>query len=418
MNRILPPGDRSGSVRAPGSKSQAHRALILAAIGQEETAVVCHGFSGDIAATVRCLAALGAGIRRRGDTLLVTPLSAPPEGVRHLACGESGSTLRFLLPLAGVLGAQAVFHMDGRLPQRPVEPLLRALVRQGMSIRRGENSLYVSGRLRPGDFSLPGNVSSQYLSGVMMALPLLPGPSRLTVEGTLASGGYVALTEQMLRQGGIRFARRGDRWDIPGQQRCALPREVRIQGDWSAAAVFLCIGALQRSGVTVRGLELSSCQGDRQVLEILEQMGAQVSCTQKGVTVCRGRELRGVEIDAGPIPDLVPALSVLAAAAGGDSRIVNAGRLRTKESDRLSSSAALIADLGGQVQEQAEGLLIRGGGLLGGRGDSRGDHRIAMSAAVAACACRRAVTVTRSQCVDKSYPAFWRDFASLKGGGA
>ena len=223
------------------------------------------------------------------------------------------------------------------------------------------------------------------------------------------------MTEDALRLSGIRFTRDGQSWRIPGGQTCRLPGLCRVEGDWSNAAFFLCAGALSPGGITVEGLSLTSSQGDRAVLDILRAFGAQVETSAGSVTVRRAT-LRGVTIDAAPIPDLIPALSAVAAAAEGTTYIENAGRLRLKESDRLKSTAALLSALGGQVEEREAGLVICGRARLeGGTVDAWNDHRIAMAAAVAACACRGPVTVTDSQCVAKSYPRFWEDFQQLKG---
>ena len=370
MNVTIQPGPRQGRVRIPASKSQAHRLLICAALGEGETELLCGGLSADIRATIDCLKALGAGIRQEGERLWVKPIRMAPRSCQ-LPCGESGSTLRFLLPQAGALGTEAVFHRQGRLPQRPLRPLDEELRSHGMGLWEEGEALYATGRLRSGDYTLPGDVSSQFISGLLMALPRLPGDSRLTVTGTLESAGYVAMTEDALAESGIRWQRTGQVWSIPGGQRFHLPRLCRVEGDWSNAAFFLCAGAVSWRGITV---------------------------------------------DAGPIPDLIPALSVVAAAAVGDTRIENARRLRDKESDRLEGTAALIRDLGGSARVEGDTLLIHGrGGLRGGNASVLGDHRLAMAAAIAACICRESVTVDDSRCVEKSYPRFWEDLRQLKG---
>ena len=416
MTVTLTPGPRTGGVSIPASKSQAHRLLICAALGREPVELVCGGPSADILATAKCLNALGADIRQTApDRFSVRPVAAAPGGAARLACGESGSTLRFLLPLVGALGAEGTFVMEGRLPQRPLAPFDTVLKEHGMTLEQEGSLLRCGGQLRPGDYSLPGNVSSQYISGLLMTLPRLAGDSTLTVTGHMESAGYVAMTEDALRLSGIRFTRDGQSWRIPGGQCCRLPGLCRVEGDWSNAAFFLCAGALSPGGITVEGLSLTSSQGDRAVVDILRAFGAQVTEGDNSVTVRRGA-LRGVTIDAAPIPDLIPTLSAVAAAAEGTTYIENAGRLRLKESDRLKSTAALLSALGGQVEEQESGLVIHGRAQLdGGTADSWNDHRIAMAAAVAACACRGPVTVTDSGCVAKSYPRFWEDFQQLKG---
>ena len=414
MNVTIQPGPRQGRVRIPASKSQAHRLLLCAALGEGETELLCGGLSADIRATMDCLRALGAGIWQEGERLRVKPIRTAPRSCA-LPCGESGSTLRFLLPQAGALGTEAVFHRKGRLPQRPLRPLDEELRSHGMKLREEGEALYASGKLTAGDYTLPGNVSSQFISGLLMALPQLPGDSRLTVTGELESAGYVAMTEDTLAESGIRWQRTGQVWSIPGGQRFHLPRLCRVEGDWSNAAFFLCAGALSRRGVTVEGLSLRSSQGDQAVLRLLRRFGAEVTEREGAVTVRSGM-LHGITVDAGPIPDLIPTLSVVAAASVGDSRIENARRLRDKESDRLEGTAALIRDLGGSARVEGDTLIIHGrGGLRGGNASVLGDHRLAMAAAIAACACRESVTVDDSRCVEKSYPRFWEDFRQLKG---
>ena len=416
MTATVSPGPRTGRVTIPASKSQAHRLLICAALGREPVELVCGGPSADILATTKCLNALGADIRQTApDRFSVRPVTAAPGTAAQLACGESGSTLRFLLPLVGALGAEDTFVMEGRLPQRPLAPFDTVLKEHGMTLEQEGSLLRCGGRLRPGEYTLPGNVSSQYISGLLMALPRLAGNSTLTVTGPMESAGYVAMTEDALRLSGIRFTRNGQSWCIPGGQTCRLPGLCRVEGDWSNAAFFLCAGALSPEGVTVEGLSLTSSQGDRAVLDILRAFGAQVEASEGSVTVRRAA-LRGVIIDAAPIPDLIPALSAVAAAAKETTYIENAGRLRLKESDRLKSTAALLSALGGQVEERESGLIIHGRAqLAGGTVDAGIGHRLAVAAAVAACACRGPVTVTDSQCVAKSYPRFWEDFQQLKG---
>ena len=414
MNVTIQPGPRQGRVRIPASKSQAHRLLLCAALGEGETELLCGGLSADIRATMDCLRALGAGIWQEGERLRVKPIRTAPRSCA-LPCGESGSTLRFLLPQAGALGTEAVFHRKGRLPQRPLRPLDEELRSHGMKLREEGEALYASGKLAAGDYTLPGNVSSQFISGLLMALPQLPGDSRLTVTGDLESAGYVAMTEDALAESGIRWQRTGQVWSIPGGQRFHPPRLCQVEGDWSNAAFFLCAGALSRRGVTVEGLSLRSSQGDQAVLRLLRRFGAEVTEREGAVTVRSGM-LHGITVDAGPIPDLIPTLSVVAAASVGDSRMENARRLRDKESDRLEGTAALIRDLGGSARVEGDTLIIHGrGGLRGGNASVLGDHRLAMAAAIAACACRESVTVDDSRCVEKSYPRFWEDFRQLKG---
>ena len=415
MNQTVLPGPRTGSVRIPASKSQAHRLLICAALGAQPVALWCDGVSADIAATARCLRALGADITDDGaGAFRIIPIAGEMPARADLFCGESGSTLRFLLPVVGALGADVTFHMAGRLPERPLSPLDAVLTAHGMTIRRDGALLHVGGQLHPGAYELPGDVSSQYISGVLMALPRLPGESTLTVTGGLESAGYIAMTEDALRLSGIRLQKSGRTYTIPGGQTACLPAQGHVEGDWSNAAFFLCMGALSPAGVTVTCLASDSPQGDRAVLDVLRRFGADVRETQDAVTVRRGA-LHGVTIDAAPIPDLIPVLSVVAALADGETQIVNAARLRLKESDRLESTAAMLRALGAQVEVHDSGLTVTGRPTLtGGTVDPQHDHRIAMAAATAACGCTAPVTVHDCACTDKSYPRFWTDLSALK----
>ena len=415
MNQTVLPGPRTGSVRIPASKSQAHRLLICAALGAQPVALQCDGVSADIAATARCLRALGADITDDGaGTFRIVPIAGEMPAHADLFCGESGSTLRFLLPVVGTLGADVTFRMEGRLPERPLSPLDAVLTAHGMTIRRDGALLHVAGQLRPGAYELPGDVSSQYISGLLMALPRLPGESTLAVTGRLESAGYIAMTEDALRLSGIRLQKRERTYTISGGQTARLPARCHVEGDWSNAAFFLCMGALSPAGVTVTGLASDSSQGDRAVLDVLRRFGADVRETQDAVTV-RRCALRGVTIDAAPIPDLIPVLSVVAALADGQTRVVNAARLRLKESDRLESTAAMLRALGAQVEVHDSGLTVTGRKVLtGGTVDPQHDHRIAMAAAAAASGSTAPVTVRDCACTDKSYPRFWTDLSALK----
>ena len=233
MNFVISPGARTGAVRIPASKSQAHRLLICAALGKAPVTVRCDGLNADILATAACLRALGANIAEQDGALQVEPVKAVPDGLCVLPCGESGSTLRFLLPVVGALGADAVFLREGRLPERPLEPLLSELVRGGMMFRSEGGKLFCSGKLAPGEYTLPGNISSQYISALLFALPCLAGNSALTITGARESEGYIAMTENALTQSGVRLFKTDSGYDIPGGQTYALPAAVKVEGDYS-----------------------------------------------------------------------------------------------------------------------------------------------------------------------------------------
>lgn len=415
MTQTVLPGARSGEVRAPASKSHAHRLLICAALGSGETVIRCNGISRDIAATVDCLRAMGADIRSTSpDTFTVCPIGDISQGECVLPCGESGSTLRFLLPVVGALGLRAVFHMEGRLSQRPMRALTEVLCANGMQIECKDDKLYTSGKLTACDVTLPGNVSSQYISGLLMAMPLLDGQSLLRISGRAESQGYIRMTLDAMRCGGIVPLEQDGGYLLNGVKRYTFAPQMTVEGDWSGAAFFLCAGALSPKGVTVHGLNPNSLQGDGAVLHYLRRFGAEVCEQGESVTV-RGGQLRAQVIDASEIPDLIPVLSVVAAAAAGESRIINAYRLRLKESDRLQTTAALLTALGARVTELDDGLIIEGAGTLcGGSVDSASDHRIAMSAAVAASVCRAPVSVSDAGCVSKSYVDFWQHWNCLE----
>ena len=417
MNKTLAPGPRFGCVKVPASKSQAHRLLICAALGSSEVLIRCDGISNDIAATIACLRALGAEIQYDPEErLLVRPIERIPAGRAELYCGESGSTLRFLLPVVGALGAEAVFHREGRLSERPLAPLDEQLCTHGMHIEQQGEELYCGGQLQAGAYFLPGDISSQYISGLLMALPLLKGESSLTIAGPVESAGYIAMTEDVLSLSDIKLRKKEDSYTIPGRQRAKLSGCLQVEADYSNAAFFLCIGALSGLGIDVRGLDPNTSQGDSAILEILRRFGAEL-WSREGSLLIRRKELLACQINAAPIPDLIPVLSVVASVAIGETHIVNAARLRLKESDRLRSTTRMLNALGADITELEDGLVIRGRETLtGGTVDACGDHRIAMAAAVAACACTGPVMIIGADCVQKSYPRFWEDFEQLTGG--
>ena len=396
MNVVITPRPLRGTVRAPASKSAAHRLLICAALADEPTRLSINATNRDIEATAACLRALGAGIDRRGDMTDIIPVARVPESA-VLDCGESGSTLRFLLPVAAALGTRATFTGHGRLPLRPNAPLVNALRGHGAKIDNDLLPMVVSGPLTAGGWALPGDVSSQYVTGLLFALPLLDGDSEIALTTPLASAAYVDMTLQALGRFGIAVEPTATGWRVPGRQRYRTPGEAGVEGDWSAAAFWLAANALG-SRVDVRGLEPDSAQGDRAVADLL------------------GRET----IDATHVPDLVPALAVAAASLSQRTVITGAARLRLKESDRLQTVADMLNALGHECAVTPDGLIIDGGEPAPCKApvrtvDGANDHRIVMAAAVAAAHSDRPVRVTDAQAVEKSYPDFFNDFISLGG---
>lgn len=413
MDLRIYPRPLRGTVPAIASKSEAHRLLILAALCGGPTEMELPQSSGDIESTLACLRAMGAVIERSGALLVVAPPSRfnpAPE----FDCGESGSTLRFLLPVAAAFCGGGSFRGGGRLPERPLGGLAEAMKKRGVSFSRDKLPFTISGTLEAGEYELPGNVSSQYITGLLLALPALAGNSTVRISGRLESAPYVQMTLAALRRFGIGVQARQGGFAVEGGQKYISPGRVRVEGDWSNAAFFLAAGALG-GPVTVTGLDRASPQGDRAMVEFLARFGARTEVSGGAVTVSGG-ELQGCSMDLSGTPDLLPPLAAVAAWAKGETEFTGCGRLRYKESDRLLTTAAMIRALGGEVIERPEGLVVRGGRPAGGTADSSGDHRIAMAAAIAATRCSAPVTILDAGAIDKSYPAFFDHYRELGGG--
>lgn len=378
MNITIQPGKLSGNVTIPPSKSIAHRMLICAAFASAATELICRESNGDIAATANCLQALGANISTTQQGYRIQPIQRLPEHA-ELYCNESGSTLRFLLPIVGALGVKATFYMEGRLPQRPLSPLWEEMQRMGCHLSRpSEKTLQCNSKLRPGAYRMDGSISSQFISGLMMALPRIEGETSLEITGNVESKPYILMTQHVLSL-----------FSNPH------PEIMMVEGDWSSAAFYLAANAMG-SQIDVNGLNDASVQGDRAIQALLPLL------------------TENVTISAKDIPDLIPILSVVAAANQG-AMFTDIGRLRLKESDRVAAIVAMLESLGGKAVAVENTLMVFGTGLQGGVVDSFGDHRIAMSAAIAATVCKAPVTIIGAQCVKKSYPKFWEEYARLGG---
>ncbi len=429
MDLTIHPHPLAGTTCAIASKSLAHRALILAALCPQMTDILCPTSSDDIDATVGCLEALGARIARTSAGFRVRPIPREggrlrPKEVVLLDCKESASTLRFMLPLACALGVDATLDGQGRLAERPLLPLSDELARHGAVLDwRGRLPLRLSGTLRPGEFRLPGNVSSQYVSGLLLASAALGGPTCVLVEEPVESRSYIGMTIDMLASFGaeVEVGRRmcGGRpyWSLTPhcEEGLVCPGTLTIEGDWSCGAFWLCAGAIGGDGITLRGLDTASSQGDRAMALALESMGAQVFSRADGVS-CRASQLGPCSFDASDTPDLVPPLAVACAFAQGVSRITGVGRLRLKESDRIKTVYLTLRRMGACVNATEDVIEVLGSGrLAGGEVDAAGDHRIAMMAAVAAAYCTGPTTIHAAECVSKSYPAFFDDFRLLGG---
>lgn len=403
----------SGTLPAIPSKSDAHRLIICAALADRETRLFLPGTSRDIDATVHCMEALGAGIVREGDFIRIRPAEQLADHPL-LDCEESGSTLRFLLPLAAALCEHASFTGRGRLPRRPLKDLCEAMTAHGVSFSGSTLPFSTEGKLRGGEFFISGSVSSQYITGLLLASAVMEEECSIRLTSPLESAAYVEISLHALRRFGIHVQTLSDGWYVAGSQRLRSRGELAVEGDWSNAA-FALVAGLIGGGVTVTGLSMDSPQGDKAIVEVLRAFGGAVSVSGNRITAAPSA-LHGCEVDMREIPDALPALAVAAAFAEGESRFVNAGRLRLKESDRLTAVSALIRSLGGEAEELPEGLIIRGkGGLCGGVADGFGDHRIVMAAAVAGSRCPAPVLIRGAEAVDKSYPAFFRHFNALGG---
>jgi len=419
------PGTLSGSIAAVPSKSLAHRIILLASLADGTTEISCPATSADIEATLGCVEALGAKVKRTDGGFRVTGIPVAQGAgfsTTLLDCGESGSTLRFLLPVVAALGEPRRLVGHGRLAKRPLSPLYEQLVDHGTRLsEQGAFPLEVAGPLAGGTFVLPGNVSSQYVSGLLMAAPVVDEPVTVIVTKPVESLPYIELTIQALAAFGVEVVRRQGVYEGKDvlffevqEGRLVSPEKLSVEGDWSNAAFWLAAGALSDAGVTVTGLDEHSAQGDRAIISVLERMGAEVSCTPNGIT-CRHRPLRGIVVDVSDIPDLVPPLAAVATYCEGTARICNAGRLRLKESDRLETVSAAINAVGGSARLEGDDLVINGCRPASGVIDAANDHRIAMMAAVLATRASGSVCVSGASCVSKSYPRFWDDFALLGG---
>ena len=391
MDITITPKKLSGEITAIPSKSQAHRLLICAAFADGKTTLRCPDTNRDIEATAECLRALGAEILRTEEGYTVSPVRGIPSSA-VLPCHDSGSTLRFLLPVAGALGVDTVFQMEGRLPQRPLSPMWEEMERMGCRLTRPtEDTIRCQGKLSPGTFTISGGVSSQFITGLLFACALIPGKSRIEITGKLESAPYVTMTLGAMKRFGINIKD----FRIQGMQGFTSPGFVNVEGDWSNGAFFLAARALGNA-VTVKNLSSDSAQGDRAVAKLLPGLKENLT------------------IDASDIPDLVPILAVTAACKRG-AKFTNIARLRLKESDRVESVITMLRSLGGRAEADETTMTVYGTGLVGGTVDARNDHRIAMSAAIAATVCTKNVTILGAECVQKSYPQFFEEYRKLGG---
>lgn len=382
MNITITPHRLEGTIEAIASKSYAHRIIMASALADKPTSIECNGISKDIEATVNAVNALGAAAVIKNDAIYVEPIrlkDTPP--VIHVC--ESGTTARMILPIATALYTKGTLTGEGSLLKRPFAPLCNSVREHGIYFSNTFLPITFEGRMKNGEYKISGSESSQYISALMYALPLLKGENKITLTSPLSSKGYVDITREVLQLFGITGG-----FESQGNEKYRSPGNIKVEGDWSNAAFWLA------SGINVTGLNPSSKQKDRLFLEVKDEY----------------------EIDADDIPDLVPILSVYAASKHGKTRIYNAQRLRIKESNRLESVSQMIKALGGDISVSDSKLIINGTGKLkGGTVNSYNDHRIVMSAAIASCFCEENVTIINAEAVNKSYPQFFEHFKALGG---
>ena len=435
MKRVIEPGPLRGTVRAIPSKSDALRKLILSALAGSPTLLAMDARSEDIDAAIRCLTALGAKIKPDQSSVLVEPIARGENtadgrtwrsGERVLDCAESASLLRFLMPLIAALGMEARFITRGKLAGRPHDALIAALRAHGVRVNTDAPTMSMSGQLTAGVFELPGDVSSQFASGLLMALPLLESPSEIVFTSSIQSQGYIDLTLEVMRRFGLEARRTAQGYHVPAPQLVNSPSRLQVEGDWSNAAFFLAANALG-GDVRVSGLDTDSAQADRDIVRLVQLYTGGNCATLDGQSHADTRDenhthqpwvspQNTIIIDVSDIPDLVPILAVIATQAPRQTRIVGAARLRFKESDRLSAMYECLRGLGAQVRQTPDALIIEGGNRLrGGEVSGYNDHRIVMAMAMAATVASAPVTIHGSDAVTKSYPGFYEDFAGLGG---
>ena len=395
-NITITPSKLSGKITVPSSKSISHRALICAALAKGRSEIKNLLDCADTKATIGILKAMGAKIYNNGEFTIVEGIEKPSKAALADCC-ESGSTLRFLLPVAAAFGCDAEFSGKGKLPERPITPYFTELTKKGIIFETNSMPYRITGSLKSGDYSLAGDISSQFISGLMFALPILEGDSRILLTSPLQSKPYVDLTIAELKKFGISITEIPQGYLIKGGQ-SYIPQKTEIEADMSQAAFFAVANSLG-SNIEISGLNPDSLQGDSAILDIVKSANG-----------------NAFDVDASQIPDLVPILTVLASLSKGVSHITGCERLRIKECDRLSAITEELNKLGALVTENKDSLTVEGvKKLSGGICDSHNDHRIAMSLAIASTCSEGRVIINEADCVSKSYPKFFEDFNLLGG---
>ncbi|CUU50578.1 3-phosphoshikimate 1-carboxyvinyltransferase [Clostridium beijerinckii] len=424
-NLKIYPGKLSGEVKIPPSKSMAHRAVICAALGDGVSKVTNIDYSDDIIATIEAMIALGAKITKKEDYLEVYGVNSPEnieansvKEQRTIDCNESGSTLRFLVPIAALFDGVNRFVGRGNLGKRPLDTYYKIFNEQGIkySYKDGILDLKTEGKLKAGEFKMEGNISSQFITGLLFTLPLLDGDSKIVITTEMESKGYIDLTLRAIKDFGVEIINNNyEEFIIKGNQ-IYKSIDYRVEGDYSQAAFFFCADALS-SNIVLNDLKLDSLQGDKEVIDILQRMGLKLNNKDNGLIGSASLGLKSTIIDGSQCPDIIPVVSLVAALSEGTTEIINAGRLRIKECDRLAAVTSELNKLGAKIIEKEEGLIIEGVKELKGNVEvwSHKDHRIAMTMAIASTMCKEPIILKDYECVSKSYPQFWDDFKNLGG---
>ena len=412
----ITPTKLKGKIVLPPSKSLAHRAIICASLAKGISRIDNIEYSDDIKATISCMKALGTQIEEHGNYVVIDGTTTFTNSKCEMDCNESGSTLRFMVPIALVEPNNVHFIGQGRLGQRPLNTYYEIFERQNIEYmyKNGVLDLYAIGRLQADEFVIPGNISSQFISGLMFALPLLENDSTIKVDGLLESKGYIDLTLDMLKDFGIEIENHDyQSFTIKGNQ-AYQPCNKRVEADFSQAAFYLVASALG-SDLIIQDLNLDSSQGDKMVLEYLLQMGCELEELDDGIRLT-AKNLKAIEVDASQCPDVIPVLSVALGMAKGTSRVVNAKRLRIKECDRIEATVDLLSTLGGKITSDESTMTITGvDHYTGGSCHTYDDHRLAMSIGIIATVAQGPVHLDNKECVGKSYPKFWDDYTMLGG---
>ncbi len=417
MKLKIIPNKLHGEITIPPSKSLAHRAIIAASLSEGRSEISNLNFSRDVEATTKAMECLGVKIEKNKDREIIYGNGTLKLKNNVIDCEESGSTLRFMIPISLLADGKVTFIGKGQLEKRPLSVYHDMFCQQGINYSRGEKELplTIDGSLNSGTFEVRGDISSQFITGLLYTLPKLEGDSKIIITTHLESKGYIDLTLDILQKFGVKIINENyKKFIIPGKQNYNSQNYI-VEGDFSQMAFWL-VGGFLNQGIKCFGMNPKSLQGDKVIIDILKKMGANITITEKEVSILGG-DPNGTEIDLSQCPDLGPIITVLASLSEGETRIINAKRLRIKESDRITSMTTELNKLGANIIEKEDSMIIKGvKNLKGGvEVDSWNDHRVAMALAIAGTRCEEDIIITGGEAVKKSYPNFWLDYISLGG---